>query len=310
MLGKRYSLDTVADIFRVVGRDILEAKSISPRGAETREIIAPQIIIESPRQRLVFNDDRKFNVVFALIESLMLFSTSNKLKYFSEFNKTMKQFSDDGKTLHGAYGTRISGQLYSIIDKLNDDKDTRQAVLSIYGYGDSMRKTKDIPCTTSMQFLIRDDKLHMIVKMRSNDILQGLQYDIVMFTMLQEAVANTLGINVGYYIHEPSSLHVYKDGFSHNGYEMLESMVNNSKPVGFTNSSNVNEWANLAKVYTGIRNIQSTPLNRTAGEVYRIISTERAFRKGSRVSKDIAFKFMAENSTPEWCKPFVKRWLK
>lgn len=310
MLGKRYSLDTVADIFRVVGRDILDAKSISPRGAETREIIAPQIIIEDPRQRLVFNEDRKFNVVFALIESLMLFSNSNKLEYFSEFNKTMEQFSDDGETLHGAYGARISDQLYSIIGKLKNDKDTRQAVLSIYGYGDSMRKTKDIPCTTSMQFLIRENKLHMIVKMRSNDILQGLQYDIVMFTMLQEAIANTLGINVGYYIHEPSSLHVYKDGFSHNGYDMLESMVNNSEPVGFANESDVYDWCNLAKVYTGERNVQLTPLNKTVGEIYRIISTERVYRNGNRANDSIVFKFMVGNSTPEWCKPFVKRWLK
>ena len=49
---------------------------------------------------------------------------------------------------------------------------------------------KDIPCTVSLQFLIRENKLHLFVNMRSNDVFLGLPHDIFCFTMIQEIIAN------------------------------------------------------------------------------------------------------------------------
>jgi thymidylate synthase len=47
--------------------------------------------------------------------------------------------------------------------------------------------------------------------MRSNDVYLGLSHDIFSFTMLQEIVANSIGANLGSYIHMVGSLHLYED---------------------------------------------------------------------------------------------------
>lgn len=311
MLGRRYYVENVADLFRQAGRDLLNASNTSPRGEETREIISPQIIIKDPRQRLVYNKERKYNIIFALIESLMLYSPSDKVKHFSEFNKNMEKFSDDGLTLSGAYGTRISTELKYIIDKLTSDNHSRQAVVSIYRNDDIHSKSKGVPCTLDLQFLVRDNKLHMVVNMRSNDILYGFQHDVVMFTILQETIANTLQIPMGYYIHQPSSLHVYRNYYNFKGYDMLENMVNESSSIGFTNSSNLNQWHSLADAYTGKNN--KFALRGTALDVLRMINVERAYRDlkadnklatetGKQIMNDITV------TVPKWITPFVSRW--
>lgn len=62
----------------------------------------------------------------------------------------------------------------------------------------------------SMQFLIREGKLNLIVCMRSNDIYLGFPYDIFNFSMFQEYIAGKLGVKLGEYIHVVGSLHYYK----------------------------------------------------------------------------------------------------
>jgi thymidylate synthase len=46
--------------------------------------------------------------------------------------------------------------------------------------------------------------------MRSNDLVWGLPYDVFFFTMLQELLAQKLGLDLGVYIHGAGSLHLYE----------------------------------------------------------------------------------------------------
>ncbi|MEZ5647222.1 MAG: thymidylate synthase [Burkholderiaceae bacterium] len=50
----------------------------------------------------------------------------------------------------------------------------------------------------------------MFVSMRSNDAFLGLPHDIFSFTMLQELVARSVGMELGEYKHCAGSLHLYK----------------------------------------------------------------------------------------------------
>jgi thymidylate synthase len=49
----------------------------------------------------------------------------------------------------------------------------------------------------------------MLTTIRSNDAYLGLPHDIFCFTMLQEVVARTLGVELGSYRHFVGSLHLY-----------------------------------------------------------------------------------------------------
>lgn len=211
---KSYKVKSIAEFYYRAYDDMMNANEVGPRGLKTKEIIAPEILLTNPKNRLAYNKDRRFGLKFAITEALLLFSSTNKVKYVSHYNKTLKNFSDDGQTLYGSYGLRIADNIEKVVEKLKRDESSRQAVLTILQNNDPFVETKDVPCTLSLQFLIRDNKLNMIVNMRSNDIMWGIPYDMFMFSVLQEAIANTLEIGLGWYIHRPASLHLYEKHYS------------------------------------------------------------------------------------------------
>ncbi|KAB2940570.1 MAG: thymidylate synthase [Hyphomicrobium sp.] len=122
--------------------------------------------------------------------------------------------SEDGERVLGGYGPRLFNQravdqLRTIIDLLKSRPDTRQAVIQLFNAEDLSGACKAVPCTTTMQFMIRRGRLHMLVTMRSNDAFKGLPHDVFCFTMIQELVARTLGLAIGIYKHFAGSMHLY-----------------------------------------------------------------------------------------------------
>jgi len=57
--------------------------------------------------------------------------------------------------------------------------------------------------------VVRDNKLHLVATMRSNDAWLGLPYDIFCFTTLQRIIAVELGLELGTYVHQAGSEHIY-----------------------------------------------------------------------------------------------------
>lgn len=292
-------VDNLAEVYKVIGRELLEnGEIVRPRGRETKELLTPVIHLKDPRSRLCYCEGRNFSIVYAIVESLMLFSSKNGVQYFSTFNKNMENFSDDGASLHGCYGKRIAEYIPSIVRKLKSDKDSRQAIINIYNSNnDSYYCGKDTPCTLALNFIIRNNKLNMIVYMRSNDIIWGLPYDIYMFTTMQEVIANELGIDLGFYRHIPTSLHVYSDH-----YNLLETMVNNAKPINpRVNSNNVCEWSGMASEYVSIIDSKDVVFNELSGpNELNIIKNEILYRAGK--SPNLRF--------PSFAYDFTKRWRK
>jgi thymidylate synthase len=187
-------------------------RKVYPRGMGVHEITAFGFQLLQPRARLIYNSARKMSLMFAIGELLWYLRGSNECEIISYYNKRYPQFSDDGAILHGAYGKRIFGETNQwgrIIELLREDPDTRQAVITIHQPSDLMIQSKDIPCTCSLQFFIRDKKLELIVHMRSNDIIWGTCYDVFSFTMFQEIMANELGLELGSYTHFVGSMHLY-----------------------------------------------------------------------------------------------------
>ena len=228
-------VSSVAELYKELNTQFVDAFNVNPRGKVTKELPAVQIVLTNPRSRLAYLPKRKFSIVYATIESLLFALKEDKLKYFTAFNSKMGLFSDDGITMHGAYGYRIARGLQSIIDKLKKDKDSRQAVLTIYSHECDLLNYsgRDTPCTIALQFMLRDNQLQLIVTMRSNDAILGMPYDIYNFTNIQEVIANSLGVNVGTYVHQVGSLHVYQENF-----EIFE-MMKNSEEILTYNCNNL-----------------------------------------------------------------------
>jgi thymidylate synthase len=187
---------------------------------------------------------RRPNYRFGLAEACWILAGSDDAELIGRFNRHMLKFSDDGRTMWGAYGPRLMGQLAHVISSLRRDPASRQAVVTTWrpmveaAYSpngdDAMRaagmvhypgdvdvpewdgsswRSKDVPCTVAWHFQLRHEKLQLTVFMRSNDIWLGLPYDLLSFTTVQRVVASMLGVEPGPYHHITSNLHLYETNF-------------------------------------------------------------------------------------------------
>jgi len=154
---------------------------IAPRGFKTREILGYQTCIDM-RYPIVTIPSRKLNYRFMAAEAYWILTGQQGLDELTPYCKNMAKFSDDNLTLSGAYGPRFISQSRYIVDALVSDNSTRQAVLTIWER--NPRPSKDIPCTVSLQWLLRNNKLHCIAHMRSQDVWLGWPYDVFSFTMM------------------------------------------------------------------------------------------------------------------------------
>lgn len=182
----------------------------SPRGQRTREVF--DVIMRLDPHRAIINGiNRKLSTKLISLESLQLVSCTSYPARTVKAAPNMSSFMN-GEVFHGPYGTRIGAQLEAAVSRLKSDRHSRQAVITIWDpLLDAFRKTqaKDVPCTTMLQFFIRNDKLILHVTMRSNDVWWGTPHDWGQLSQLQLAMANVLGIEAGDYYHHAVSFHLY-----------------------------------------------------------------------------------------------------
>ena len=212
------------------------------RGSVSYELPEPAMFkITNPMAREVTIPERKWFKTLPYAESLWIASGRNDMAYIIHYLPRMEDFSDDGIYMRGGYGPRYRDyngeiddyriesinvrqpgsvdQLKYVIECLKADMETRRAVMS---FGDPMKddfdekgelkKSKDIPCTRELHFMkqSRNNRLDLIVRMRSNDLIWGASaVNIFNYTFMQEYVAAILGLEIGDYYHIADNLHYY-----------------------------------------------------------------------------------------------------
>jgi thymidylate synthase len=191
-----------------------DARNEGTRGS-TKELLGVTLRIANPLARLSRSEDRG-KPFSALGELLWYLSGSDHLDFIEPYVPRYKDDAVDG-ILPGAYGPRLFAkggtidQISNVTQVLIGNSGSRRAVVQLFDADDIIVRKKEIPCTTTLQFHLRDGNLHMSVAMRSNDAYFGVPHDVFCFTMLQEMMARRLGANLGSYIHHVGSMHVYDE---------------------------------------------------------------------------------------------------
>ena len=190
-----------------------------PRGLNIKEKInhSFKIGMEDP---IITIPERKLSYSFMFGEAAWMLSGRNDVASISKYVDGVKRFSDDGVTFFGAYGPKIITQTSYIIDTLIKDNDSRQAVINIWR--ENPRSSKDIPCTLSLQFLLRKTNeelwLHTIATMRSNDAWLGTPYDTFNFSAISFYIICWLNFHgleckLGELNIQAGSRHIYENDF-------------------------------------------------------------------------------------------------
>lgn len=175
------------------------------------------IVWEKPMERVLFWEEREANPFFHLMESIWMLCGRRDVEFVEQFVKRMRTFSDDGKNFHAAYGYRWRkhfrrDQLSEIITGLRDNPNCRRQVLDIWDVKkDLSGHGKDLPCNVSATFQVsHEGSLDMVVHNRSNDLAMGATgANIVHFSILQEYIAQGVGVSMGRYWQVSSNLHCY-----------------------------------------------------------------------------------------------------
>jgi thymidylate synthase len=177
--------------------------------------------ITDSQDNKIINKERNWKLDYAEAEWQWYLSGDRNIKKLGdiygkipEIWKRMANTSGDVNSNYGYQwqreGNHIS-QIDYVVDKLKNDKNTRQAAISIYDCKEHWRYEKDTPCTYAVQFTIVHGRLDMCVTMRSNDLWYGFCNDQYCFSKLQKMVSNELNIETGVYYHFAHNMHLYND---------------------------------------------------------------------------------------------------
>ncbi|MDH5857788.1 thymidylate synthase [Lampropedia aestuarii] len=191
----------------------LEASRVGP----CRDLGAVTVELDGG-ERTIFLSGRGWNPAFAVVEAAWIVSGRNDVKPLKHFIGSYDRFSDDGQTLHGAYGYRLRhhfkrDQIEAAIDELATSPESRRVVMTLFAPNDLGLDSKDIPCNTQVTLRRVRGRLEMTVSNRSNDLWLGVPYNWFVFRVLQHFIADRLGIVCGVQRHVSSYVHLYEKDF-------------------------------------------------------------------------------------------------
>lgn len=184
-------------------------------------------VTEHPLERVLLHPGRDANPFFHLMEGLWMLAGRDDVAFLTRYAKQLAAYSDDGVTMHGAYGRRWLSwfmplpegdgfnQLQWVIDELRANPDSRRCVIQMWDADIDPLKAqaggKDVPCNTAVYVLVREGRLEITVTCRSNDMLWGAHgANAVHFSMLQEYLAAGVGVPVGRMFQVSNNYHAYE----------------------------------------------------------------------------------------------------
>lgn len=262
----------------------------SPRNMLCHEHMNVIMRIDNPKECLYKNPIRSSQNKYISAELLWYFSGSDKTSDIEPHAPFWKMIENADGTVNSAYGARLFQDINEhgytewdwALHSLTADNDTRQAVLRINKPEHSRSDNKDFPCTLTITFHIRGNKLNMTVHMRSNDIIKGLPTDFAFFAtlqaqMLEHLQSREIDVNLGSYVHLVDSMHLYENDFE-KAKNMLEydftpaSMFDEKINLIYQNGQMTNEFSAMHKFFETKTLIETSTFS-TNNTLHEYIST-------------------------------------
>lgn len=197
---------------------VIDARSVGSefgrKRRDFREIQGYCFTLSNPRHRVINAPIRRISYGFALANLVWTLCGRRDVESIVFYNSRGRMFTADGKYYESAFGDRIFGRLpqwREAVNILKSDPTSRRAFIPLFLPSDLKDLPLDTPCAVGFHLMIRDDKLDMVLYMRSQSAIMVFPYDIFLFTMLQELFSLLLGVPLGKFIYFGGSVHYYLD---------------------------------------------------------------------------------------------------
>lgn len=221
--------DNINELWLAIRETLSTEEPVETRNGLAYEEIGFAACLTDIDKNFLTVPERNLSAVYANAELLWYLSGSGSTEMIRGYAPQYAKFTEPNGEAFGAYGARwirdpafkaealraniAPNQLLAAIDVLKKHPNSRQCIVNMWNGGDLVHaqflNKKDLPCTISMHFQIRDDVLHCCVYMRSSDMWLGFPYDVFCFTSIQRMIAWELGISPGQYYHFAGNMHMY-----------------------------------------------------------------------------------------------------
>ncbi len=217
---------TFSKVFRDTINDIENnEQESSPRGLKVKENLLATLPI-NPLYPIANFSDRAFNWKYFAGELAWYLKKDRDIEYINNFSSFWKNITNPGTNeINSNYGSLVlNEQLEWVIESLIKDRNSRQAIAFFNRPQFQFEGNKDFVCTMYANFFIRNNKLHMKIQMRSNDIFYGLTFDAPFFSFLHQTVYQAVWkervlngeddiLELGTYYHCADNIHFYERHF-------------------------------------------------------------------------------------------------
>ena len=228
---------------------IQKGKFIKIRNKTFLELNNVVFKLNDSRERQISIKEINFSEKSYLAEFLWYMMKTNKVEFILKYLKNWINFSNDGIYVNSNYGYLSRKQLPNIINRLKEDKFSRQCLVNMWNENTLVEKTKDVVCTPYYLFSIRDSELNITLNSRSRDLIQGeFSGDLINFCLLNELISNELNLEPGYYLNNVNNLHISEENFHLLNCENFEQFKTINLKTNFTYSNFWSELSYLKKV--------------------------------------------------------------
>ena len=203
--------------YKAARKLLLHGQVVDTRGSEVLELIDQKLRLTNPTKLGIYDRARKFKKEYAIAELLWYIGRDPKPGNIGELASIWNDIKDEHGHVESNFCTYIFGEQWEwVVTELESDPESRRAVIAIYANGHKYSNEKDHPCTMALQFLIRNEHLHLIWNMRSSDLVFGFCNDMFCAGMILQLMLNDLDemdLRLGDITFNLGSLHIYERHF-------------------------------------------------------------------------------------------------
>lgn len=210
----------IEDIREMIAEELVNERfTIDKSGVKTVELVGTSFEV-GPEDETIFGAPN-----YEYIDREIEWYNSMSLKVSDIPGKTPKiweQVADANGLINSNYGFLIFSaenynQYSNALETLKADPNSRRAIMiytrPMMHYEYKRDGMSDFICTNTVQYFIRDGKLHAVVNMRSNDAIFGFRNDCAWQKHVHSMLAEELQVDVGTIHWQTGSLHVYERHF-------------------------------------------------------------------------------------------------
>lgn len=211
------STDTTLQIRQYFRRALTKSRfTVDRAGHRTLELLGAHFVADKPA---IFG---KPNEAYIARETAWYDSMSLNVNDMGDPPTQWCATANDAGEINSNYGylvysARNGSQYQNVLAELRSNPDSRRATM-IYTRPSMWRDHRhagknDFVCTNAVTYYVRDDQLHCVVQMRSNDVVYGYKNDRAWQKTVLDRLSADLQVQPGRVIWQVQNLHVYERHF-------------------------------------------------------------------------------------------------